>query len=156
MLKLEIPGREPIELEHLVLDYNGTIALDGKIVPGVIERLVKISRNLNIHILTADTHGSAKEQLSNTGFNLHIIGKNKQDREKLAFIDKLGKEKCVCFGNGANDYLMLKNAALGIAVIQKEGAYSKIIFNSKIVVTDIRDGLDLILNPLRLVATLRI
>ena len=29
MIKIEIPGRETIEIEHVVLDYNGTIALDG-------------------------------------------------------------------------------------------------------------------------------
>ena len=38
MIKIEIPGRETIEIEHVVLDYNGTIALDGRLIAGAAER----------------------------------------------------------------------------------------------------------------------
>lgn len=46
MLKIQIPGRKPIILEHLVLDFNGTIAIDGKIISGVKERLKKRSQRI--------------------------------------------------------------------------------------------------------------
>jgi soluble P-type ATPase len=50
---------------------------------------------------------------------------------------------------------MLRSAALGIAVIQREGAAAAALLEADVVVTDVRDALDLLLNPLRLVAGLR-
>ena len=38
MLTIPIPGRSALQLQHIVLDYNGTIALDGELMPGVEDR----------------------------------------------------------------------------------------------------------------------
>ena len=35
MIKVSIPGFKSLSLKYLVLDYNGTIAIDGALVPGV-------------------------------------------------------------------------------------------------------------------------
>ncbi len=156
MLEIDIPGYNRFRFEHLVLDFNGTIAIDGVLIDGVVERLKELSKYLHIHILTADTNKSVESQLCNTNFNVHIIGVKKQDIAKLDYITKLGKQSCICFGNGANDRLMLENCGLGICVLQKEGAYTMSLNASKIVVLDIRDGLDLILKKNRLVATMRL
>lgn len=59
MLNIEIPGREPLALCHLVLDYNGTIAVDGKLLPELAAPLGELSRTLEVHVLTADTYGTA-------------------------------------------------------------------------------------------------
>ncbi len=53
MIKINIPGKdETHEIAHLVLDFNGTLALDGKIKPGVGELLAELSRQVRIHIVT--------------------------------------------------------------------------------------------------------
>ena len=39
MLEIEIPGFKRLFLANLVLDYNGTMACDGKLIAGVGERL---------------------------------------------------------------------------------------------------------------------
>jgi soluble P-type ATPase len=67
----------------------------------------------------------------------------------------LGKEKCVAIGNGANDVLMLKQSAIGICVIGKEGASAEAVQHSDIVVYDVSNALDLLLYRKRLIATLR-
>ena len=54
-----------------------------------------------------------------------------------------------------NDRLMLKEAALGIAVILKEGASAESVAAADVVCTDIVAALELLQNPLRLIATLR-
>ena len=60
MLNLNIPGAAPLELEHLVLDYNGTLALDGDIIDGVEWRLQALSETLSIHLRqTTRYHRSA-------------------------------------------------------------------------------------------------
>lgn len=156
MIKIEIPGREIIQAGHLVLDYNGTLAIDGILIPGVEERLNTLADKMAIHVVTADTFGKARQSLSNIRCSCDVIqGKNHQQYKK-EFVSQLGAEKVIAIGNGLNDALMVKEAALGIVLIQAEGASAKALANADIVCTDIIDALDLLDNPLRIAATLRI
>ena len=63
MIELTIPGYKRIQIKHLVLDLNGTIACDGKIIIGVRECLKTLADKVQIHILTADTFGKAESHL---------------------------------------------------------------------------------------------
>jgi hypothetical protein len=63
-MELAIPGFGRLRLEHLVLDYNGTLAVDGRPLPGVKTRLKRLARSLRIHVITADTFGKARSSLS--------------------------------------------------------------------------------------------
>ena len=155
MLELRIPGHKPFNLLYLVLDYNGTIACDGRIILGVRERLELLAQSLEVHILTADTFGNVREQLSGVPSRLTVIPSDDQAEAKLDFVEQLGREHSVCIGNGRNDRLMLKVAALGIAVIQVEGSAVAAILEADIVTFSILNALDLLLHPLRLTATLR-
>jgi len=153
-----IPGQNPLEIQHLVLDYNGTLAADGTLVTGVAERLSELAlppHSLTIHVVTADTMGTAQHQLEGLPCELSILGPNEQDQAKLEFIQGLGVEQTVAIGNGQNDHLMLAAAALGIAVIGEEGAAAQTILASRVVCRDILSALDLLLKPKRLIATLR-
>ena len=153
-----IPGQNPLEIRHLVLDHNGTLAKDGTLVPGVAERLRELAlppHNLLILVVTADTMGTAQRQLEGLPCVLSILGPAEQDKAKLDFIQGLGVEQTVAIGNGQNDLLMLAAAALGIAVIGEEGAAAQTILASRVVCRDIISALDLLLNHKRLVATLR-
>jgi soluble P-type ATPase len=155
MLTFNIPGHGPLNLSHLILDYNGTIACDGHILPGVKERLADLSTSLSIHVLTADTFGSVRKALSGIVCRVEVISQKDQAEAKLEYVQRLGLENCVCMGNGRNDKLMLKNAALGVAVVQAEGGAVDAVLAADIVVTDILNALDLLRHPLRLTATLR-
>jgi len=155
MIQIEISGIPTQVIEHLVLDYNGTIASNGVLIAGVMEKLEKLSVLLDIHVLTADTYGSVHEQCAGHKVSVHVIGKYQQDREKLIFIESLKPQHCIAIGNGKNDALMLSAAALGIAMIQEEGINTKALLASDIVFHSINDALDSLLNPQRLIATLR-
>ena len=155
MIRIEIPGMGLIQAEHLVLDYNGTLAIDGSVIEGVKEKLNILAEKINIHVLTADTFGKAANKLKEVYCKLTVLNGDKQALQKQQFINQLGNKKVIAIGNGLNDMLMLKDAVLGIAVIQKEGASSKTLFNADIVCKSISDALDLFVNPLRLAATLR-
>lgn len=155
MIKIEIPGIKSVYAEHLVLDYNGTLAEDGMIIAGIAGLLNKLSEKLEVHVITADTFGKATAGLAGINCTLDIIGSGDQQRMKLDFIESLGADKVIAIGNGFNDLLMLERAAIGIAVVQKEGASAKTVAASDIVITSITDALELILNPLRIAATLR-
>jgi soluble P-type ATPase len=155
MLKIPIPGYRTLRLAHLVLDYNGTLACDGRLLDGVQERLVVLSETLTIHVLTADTFGHARAELAGVPCEVVILPGEKQDTGKLAAIQRLGVEATVCIGNGRNDRLMLQEAALGIAVVLDEGAAVETVSAADVVCTSIHTALDLLRHPLRLVATLR-
>jgi P-type E1-E2 ATPase len=122
MLEVEIPGEQPLRLEHLVLDFNGTLARNGILLAGVEERLLALGEILTLHIVTGDTFGTAQAALVALPCRVHVLAPERQGEAKLAYVRDLGCACVVCIGNGNNDRLMLEAAALGIAVIQEEGA----------------------------------
>ncbi len=154
-MEIIIPGGMALRIKHLVLDYNGTLALDGELLFGVIEKLTVLAKHLKVHVITADTFGKVQEKLEGVPCDLTIIGPEAQDRQKSRYIEALGSGRVAAVGNGRNDVLMLQNAALGICLIQGEGASAAAIGAADIVCTNILDVLDLLLNPARLQATLR-
>ena len=155
MIEIVVPGFKTLRLEHLVLDYNGTLACDGKRLDGVEERLEALSRQVKIHVLTADTFGKARSGMGKIPCELSILPVGDQDKGKLEYIQGLGPDSTVCIGNGRNDRLMLKYASLGIAVVLEEGAAIETLSEADVVCTGINAALDLLLNPMRLVATMR-
>ena len=155
MIEIDIPGYDRLHIAHLVVDYNGTIAMDGGLIKGVVERFTVLAQQLTVHVVTADTFGSAALQLTGLPVSLRLLPPGSQDMAKLHYAEKLGAERTACVGNGRNDVLMLKKAALGIAVVQAEGAASAALQAADVVATDIATALDLLIHPLRLIATLR-
>ncbi len=155
MLDIKIPGGEEFRLEYLVMDFNGTMAVDGNLIPGVKRRLEKLAKDLKIFVITADTFGKVKAALRETPCEVTILPEGNQDTAKLEFVKSLGSDRVVAFGNGRNDALMLEASALGIAVLLNEGVARETLFAANILVPNIVDALDLLLNPLRLKATLR-
>ena len=155
MLTIVIPGGHTLRLEHLVLDFNGTMACDGVLLEGVPSLLDALSKHLRIHVLTGDTFACAAEALAGLPCTVTILEPSDQAEAKLDFVRRLGASLTVCIGNGRNDRLMLGAAALGIGVMQTEGASVEALNASQVVALRIHDALQLLLNPLRLAATLR-
>jgi soluble P-type ATPase len=155
MFEIEIPGFGLVQLEHLVSDFTGTLSVDGILLPGVEDRLNHIAAFLKIHILTADTFGRALEELKGVVCQIHILTGADHDLQKEEYVNKLGLEKTIVFGNGKNDRRMLKAARIGVAVSESEGSAVDAIMAADIHVRSALDGLDLLLNPKRCKATLR-
>ncbi len=155
MFELDIPGFGAVRLKYLVSDFTGTLSVDGKLVPGVKERLNKISEFLDIHVLTADTFGMAKSELQGINCKIKILEGKNHDVQKEEFVRSLGAESVIALGNGNNDRRMLKAAKIGIAVCLNEGCAVDAISSANILAASITDGLDLLLHPQRLKATLR-
>jgi len=155
VIAIEVPGFGALALERLVLDFNGTLALDGALLPGVAARLAALAPQLAIHVLTADTHGTAARALAGIPCAVNVVPAAGQAEAKLRFVESLGTAGLVAIGNGRNDRLMLGAARLGIAVVQGEGAAAATLAAADLVVPTIADALDLLVHPLRLVASLR-
>ena len=155
MLTVSIPGFAVLRLVDLVSDFNGTLAVDGRLLPGVREALVALAADLRIHVVTADTHATAAEELRGLPLSVEVIAAHGQAAAKRAFVERLGASGVVALGNGRNDREMVAAAALGIAVMQVEGAASETLAGADVVVPTGVDALELLRNPRRLVATLR-
>jgi len=155
MIELNIPGMGTYQLDQLVCDVNGTLAVDGKLLDGVTERLANLRDRLTVHLITADTHGRQQEidqKLNLTAVRLQPGGEAEQ---KAAYVTSLGAERVIAIGQGANDAAMLKTAALGICILSPEGTAVAALQAADLVAADIFSAFDLLEKPTRLVATLR-
>jgi len=152
---IEIPYYKTLQLEHVVLDYNGTIAKDGQLKVEVKTLLPRLCEEYTVHVITADTFGSVKAQMEGFNVTVTVLQTDNHTSEKAAYIDGLGKINCVAIGNGNNDSNMLQNAILGIAIIGNEGCATPTLLQSDISCSCIEDALMLLVNEKRLIATLR-
>lgn len=155
MNAVDIPDFGTYDIDHLVCDLNGTLAVDGELLPGVAEALNALARSLQIHVVTADTFGTVQRALEKVDCRIHMLRPDDQRHAKLAYVYVLGPQRTICIGNGRNDVDMLRAAAVGIAVINAEGAAGETIAAADVVCNSIDDALALLREPKRLVATLR-
>jgi len=155
MIRIDIPGWGNTDIENIILDLNGTIATDGKIPSEIKEKINSLSKKVKIYILTVDTQGTANEEIQDINVDLVKIAGEDSKEGKFDALKTLNPEMTVVIGNGNNDQLILKEAALGIAVLGDEGVSISAIKNADILVKNISDALGLFLKPKRLIATLR-
>jgi soluble P-type ATPase len=155
MIDLNIPGHGMIQLQHLVCDINGTLAVDGQLLEGVKLRLSALHDRLTLHLLTADTHGKQDIIDQRLGLNSIRIQPGNESDQKENYVAKLGADKVVAIGQGANDAGMLRIAALGICVLSPEGTAVEALLGADLLAANIFEALDMLDKPLRIVATLR-
>jgi len=156
MITIDIPGWGNMDIESILLDLNGTLATDGKIPTEVKEKINRLSHKAKIYIVTADTQGTASEESSDMDVELLKVSEEDSTEVKFRVLEPLDPTRTVVIGNGNNDQLILKEAALGIAVLGDEGMSVSAMQNADLVVKNISDALDLFLKPKRLTATLRV
>jgi P-type E1-E2 ATPase len=155
MIDIDIPSWGSLRLEHLVCDYNGTLATNGNLIQGIGPLLSQLAQQLTVHVVTGDSFGTANAQLTGLRCHVHITPPEQQGLTKLRYVQRLSIDRVVAIGNGCNDRPMLEAVALGIAIIGGEGAAAGTVVAGDIVVSDILCALELLLYPARLRATLR-
>lgn len=153
-MQFSIPGSaEPLIINSLILDLNGTLAIDGKVIEGVAERIqVLRERSLRLFLFTGDTHGNAQKIADELGLEVRVT---RNADEKAAEAMKLDPGTCATIGNGKIDAKLFRTVRLRIATLQAEGVHIDTLLAADIVVPSILDALELFINEKRLVATLR-
>jgi len=152
MRTIAIPGGADLVLADLLLDVNGTVTAHGVLIDGVAERLHRLSGELAVQLVTADTLGTADVLGRELGVRITRITDGDQ---KAALVRSLGAAHTVAIGNGRNDAAMLREAALGLAVVGPEGAAGATLAAADVVCRSIVEALDLLLDDRTLVSTLR-
>jgi P-type E1-E2 ATPase len=154
MIEINIPGRGEIRIKHVVCDVNGTLALDGNLLPVVPELLEELGKTIQIHLLTADTHGKQKKIDQQLGISAVRVNKGNEADQKAEYVKNLAGQSAA-IGQGANDSQMIREAEIGICTLSSEGTATETIFAADILVPDIESAINLLLHPNRLVASLR-
>lgn len=152
-IEVEIPGRKRhLRIEHVVFDFNGTLAAEGRLIRGVAPLLRALAARAEVVVLTADTFGTVHRALTGFPVTVHIV---RSGADKRRFVEKLGCKTVAAVDNGTNDVPMMRAAALGIAVLGDEGTAGEVIRATTVIARDIIVAIDLLLMPQRLAATLR-
>jgi len=156
IVEINIPGIGTINIKNLLLDYNGTIACDGKIISSVKERIESIHKmGIAVHLVTADTHGTVRNECADMPVQIQIFDNSNAAKNKKDIVKGLEADTCVCIGNGFNDGQMFEACRISIIVIGTEGCSAKSLVKADIVCKSIEDALDLILIHNRIIPTLR-
>jgi P-type E1-E2 ATPase len=154
MISIERPGQNNLEIEFILVDFDGTLASDRRIHPKVKDKINLLSKRSKIYILTKEEKESAEEILKRVKAETIYLKEGEASQQKLDLLRQLGAVRTVAIGNGVDDVPMIEEAGLGIAVMGKEGAFSEAMKKADVVFVNILDALDFLLKPLRQRATL--
>jgi len=155
MIEITIPGMDKFIIKNILCDVNGTLALDGSLIPGVAEKIRSLMKRVNIHLVTANTNSRQAEIDAVLGTKAVLLAPGDEAEQKAAYLRSLDAHTCAAVGQGANDQLMIEAATLGICVLSPEGTYTKTLLASDIVFPDILSALEWFEHPNRMIATLR-
>jgi soluble P-type ATPase len=151
-LRVTIPGTDALSLERLVLDVNGTLTDRGQPIVAAVRAVERLRGELELHILSADTFGTAAALATSIHAEFHRVDSG---RDKLDYIELLGAQQCVAIGNGRNDGPMIRAAGLGIAVLGPEGLHAEAFAAADVIAISIDEALGLLTDARTLTATLR-
>jgi soluble P-type ATPase len=154
MIILQRPGRNPLEIEFILLNFEGTLATDRRIHPKAKDKLNLLGKRSKIYILAKGEQEAIREILKKMKAEVVYLTEGEVSQGKLDLLRQLGAARTVAIGNGADDAAMIEEAGLGICIIGKEGTSVEAIKKADVVFTDILDALDFLLKPLRHQATL--
>jgi soluble P-type ATPase len=154
MIHLQRSGQEPLEIDFILIDFEGTLASDCRVHPKAKDKLNLLAKRAKIYILTKEKKEHIEEGLKKVKAEIIYLSEGESSQQKLDLSRQLGTTRMVAVGNGADDGPMMQEAVFGLCVIGKEGASSEAVKNADVVFTDILDALDFLLKPLRQRATL--
>lgn len=160
-LVVEIPGFGPVRIKTVLTDFTGTLSFVGVLRPGVVDRLRRLNRIVDVEVLTSDSFGTARDELAKVPLVPKILSHAADGvaLEKRVIAEGHDLASVAAFGNGRNDRLMLQavreGGGLAIAVDNGEGCAVEAMLSANVFVVGSENALDLLLHPIRLKATLR-
>lgn len=158
-IHLDLPGVGPKHITTLLTDFTGTLSHGGKLSENVRDALCRLAELLDVHVLTADTFGVARQQLAGVPVQIFFLDGKDHTAQKRDYGARFGFEHCAVLGNGNNDSLLLQAAkqagGIAIAVDNGEGCSTEALLQSSIFIVGARNAIDLLLEPKRCLATLR-
>jgi len=154
MIIIERPGQEPLKIEFILIDFEGTLASDRRVHPKAKDKINLLSKRTKIYILTKGEREVVEDTLRRVKAEIVFSMEGGTSRQKLDLLRQLGPTRTVAIGNGVDDAPMIEEAGFGICVMGKEGTSIEAMMKADVVVSNALDALDFLLKPLRQKATL--
>jgi len=154
MMTIQRPGRSNLDIEFILIDFEGTLASDRRLHPKAKDKINLLSKRTNIFILAGEEKERVEEVLRKVKAEIVYLTEGESSKKKLDLLRRLGPDRTVAVGNGVDDVPMIQEAALGVCVLGKEGTSSEAMEKADVVFMNILDALDFLLKPLRQKATL--
>ena len=154
MILLQRPGQDPLEIEFIMLNFEGTLATAQRVHPKAKDKINLLSKRARIFIFTTGEKESVSAVLRNVKAEVVYLKEGEASHGKLDFLKQLGPRRTVAMGSGMSDIEMIQNSAFGIGVMSREGTLSEVIGKADLVFMTVVDALDFLLKPLRQRATL--
>jgi len=154
MISIQRPGMESLELHFVLIDFEGTLAMDGRVHPKAKDKVNLLSKRVTVYILTKSSKGKVEETLKKMKAEILYMTEGDSSQQKLDVLQRLGPHQTAVIGNGFDDVQIMEQAGLGMCVIGKEGSSTEAVAKADLVVASVLDALDFLLKPLRQGATL--
>jgi soluble P-type ATPase len=154
MIAIHRPGQNPLEIEFILIDFEGTLAWDCRVHPKAKDKINLLSKRAKIYILVKEEKELVEERLRRVKAEIFYSTKGEPSRRKLDLLRQLGPTRTIAIGNGLDDAPIIEEAGFSICVIGKEGTSIEAMKKADVVVSNIVDALDFLLKPLRQKATL--
>jgi len=154
MISIQRPGMESLELHFVLIDFEGTLAMDGRVHPKAKDKVNLLSKRVTVYIFTKSSKEKVEETLKKMKAEILYMTEGDSSQQKLDVLQRLGPHQTAVIGNGFDDVQIMEQAGLGMCVIGKEGSSPEAVAKADLVVTSVLDALDFLLKPLRQGATL--
>ena len=148
------PNKETINIENIVLDLNGTLAVNGRVSEKTKQLVLELKQlKYRVVLISGDIRGNAAEIAKELDLELFLGANSFAKAEQMQRFDK---ERTAAIGNARIDIGTFQNAKISIATIQSEGIHTGILQYVDVLVPTIEDALGLFIDVKSLEATLRI
>jgi soluble P-type ATPase len=154
MISIQRPGMESLDIHFVLIDFEGTLAMDGRVHPKAKDKVNLLSKRATIYILTKSNREKVEETLKKMKVEILYLTEGDSSQQKLNVLQRLGSHQTAVIGNGLDDVRIMEQAGLGMCVIGKEGSSAEAMAKADLVVNNVLDALDFLLKPLRQRATL--
>jgi len=149
MITIQRPGQSNLEIEFILIDFEGTLASDRRVHPKAKDKINLLSKRTKIYILTKEEKERVEEVLKKVKAETVYLTGGESSQKKLELLRQLGPARTVVIGNGIDDISMIEEAGLGVCILGKEGTSSEAMKKADVVFMNILDALDFLLKPLR-------
>jgi soluble P-type ATPase len=149
MISIQRSGMENLDIHYVLIDFEGTLAMDSRVHPKAKEKVNLLSKRANIYILTKSNREKVEKSLRKMKVDIVYVTEGDASQQKLNVLQRLGPHLTAVIGNGLDDLQMMDQAGLGMCVIGKEGSSAEAVAKADLVVTNVLDALDFLLKPLR-------
>jgi soluble P-type ATPase len=154
MISIQRPGMESLDIHFVLIDFEGTLAMDGRVHPRAKDKVNLLSKRATLYIVTKSSKEKVEETLRKMKVEVLYVTEGDSSQQKLNVLQRLGPHQTAVIGNGLDDARIMEQAGLGMCVIGKEGSSAEALAKADLVVTHVLDALDFLLKPLRQRATL--